>query len=94
VSAWLLRTLVSKKIPSLRRGKIPPCGLTGDADEVVKLQAPQSYRPIISTGDSPLTILRKADIRYARFMAAQYDRCCTRVERIPETDRAILTGRR
>src|SRR5215813_1741778 len=92
VSTRLLRTLVSKESPSLRRGEVSPCGLTGDADEVAQLQAPQSYRPIISTGNNPATILRKTDMLHARLVPSQYDGRCTRIERIPKMDRPILTG--
>src|ERR1700741_4588338 len=93
VSTWLLRTLVAEKSPSLGRAEVSSCGLTGDADELAQLQAPQSYRSIISTGDNPATILRKTDMLHARLVPPQYDRRCTRIQRIPETDRVVLTGR-
>jgi hypothetical protein len=79
MSTWLLRTLVSEKGPGLRRGEVSPCGLTGDADEVAQLQAPHSYRFIISTGNNPATILRKTDMLHARLVPSQYDRRCTRI---------------
>src|SRR5262245_9151866 len=85
--------LLSEKSASLRRGEVSPCGLTGDANEVVQTQAPQSYRPIIGTRHNPATILRKADMLHSVVVPSQYDRRCTRIQRIPETDRAILTAR-
>src|SRR5262249_13199212 len=74
-------------------GEVSPCGLTGDADEVAQFQAPQSYRPIISTGNNPATILRKTDMLHARLVPSQNDGRCSRIQRIPEKDRAILAGR-
>src|SRR6516165_5209835 len=90
VSTWLLRALVAEKSPSLRRGEVSPCGLTGDADEVVQFQAPQSYRPVIGTGNNPAAIFRKTDMLHAILVPSQYDRRCSRIQRIPEKDRAIL----
>ena len=82
--------LISEENLSLLRREVSPCGLTGDANEIAQVQAPESHRPVVSTRDDPATVFRKSDMFHTRLVPSQDDGRRTRMRRIPETDRSIF----